>query len=102
MKKVDAEWNVYRTRFLVKAKQLTQPCSFVDFLGHEHHGREGDYLVEFTDGTQRIAPRKFFEDIYVVMGSCESSETKWSPPEKREVQVESPSRRLLSRRALVV
>ena len=102
MKKVDVEWNVYRTRFLVKARQLTQPCSFVDILGREHHGREGDYLVESTDGTRRIAPREIFEDIYVVMGPCESSETKWSPTEKREVGIESPSRRLLSRRALVV
>jgi hypothetical protein len=65
-----SEWNVYRTRFLIKAKQLTEPLVFVDFFGREHRGGVGDYLVESSDGTRRIAPREIFEDIYVVMDSA--------------------------------
>lgn len=62
------EWKTYRTRFLVKAKQLRSSLSFVDSLGRQHCGRKGDYLVESSDGVVSIAPRQIFEDIYVVMG----------------------------------
>jgi len=65
---VNSEWNVYRTRFLVKAKQLTQSISFIDALGREHKGEAGDYLVEWSDGSRRVAPRVIFEDVYVAMG----------------------------------
>jgi hypothetical protein len=60
-----AEWKTYRTRFLVKAKQLSCSLSFTDSLGRQHSGRKGDYLVESSDGILRIAPRQIFEDIYV-------------------------------------
>lgn len=63
-----AEWKTYRTRFLVKAKQLGASLSFVDALGRQHSGRKGDYLVESADGVISIAPRQIFEDIYVAMG----------------------------------
>ena len=62
-----AEWKTYRTRFLVKAKQLSSSLSFTDSLGRQHSGRKGDYLVESADGVLRIAPRQIFEDIYVAM-----------------------------------
>jgi hypothetical protein len=62
-----AEWKTYRTRFLVKAKQLSCSLSFTDSLGRQHSGRKGDYLVESSDGILRIAPRQIFEDIYVSM-----------------------------------
>jgi len=68
---MSSEWKIYRTRFLIRAKQLTEPLRFVDFLGREHHGRPGDYLVETSDGVQRIASREIFEDIYVAMGPAE-------------------------------
>lgn len=58
-------WITYRTRFLVKAKQLTGSFTFTDALGRQHSGRRGDYLVEFSDGVLRIASRQIFEDIYV-------------------------------------
>jgi|SRR5579863_5179241 len=58
-------WITYRTRFLVKAKQLTSSLTFTDVLGRLHSGRKGDYLVESSDGVLRIAPRQIFEDIYV-------------------------------------
>ena len=61
------DWNIYRTRFLVRAKQLTQPIAFTDPLGREHRGKAGDYLVESSEGLLRIAPREIFEDIYVVL-----------------------------------
>lgn len=59
------EWKTYRTRFLVKAKQLNSSLSFTDHLGRQHCGRKGDYLVESNDGVLSIAPRQIFEDIYV-------------------------------------
>ena len=58
-------WNTYRTRFLVRAKQLTEPLKFTDPLGREHRGRPGDYLVQSSEGLLRIAPREIFEDVYV-------------------------------------
>ena len=66
------EWKTYRTRFLVKAKQLNASLSFVDPLGRQHSGRKGDYLVESSDGVISIAPRQIFEDIYVPMLGLES------------------------------
>lgn len=59
------DWNVYRTRFLVRAKRLTQPTTFTDSLGREHSGRPGDYLVQSPEGLLRIAAREIFEDVYV-------------------------------------
>src|SRR5579863_3703509 len=64
-------WITYRTRFLVKAKQLTSSLTFTDVLGRLHSGRKGDYLVESADGVLRIAPRQIFEDIYVPLLSGE-------------------------------
>jgi hypothetical protein len=61
-------WQVYRTRFLIQARQLTEPLVFVDSLGREHRGKKGDYLVESCDGARSIAPRKIFEDVYVALG----------------------------------
>jgi hypothetical protein len=60
-----SSWNVYCTRFLVRARQLTEPISFTDPLGHEHVGRPGDYLVETSNGIRRVATKAFFEDTYV-------------------------------------
>ena len=62
-----SEWITYRTRFLVKAKQLSSTLSFVDSFGRPHSGRKGDYLVESTDGVVTITPRQIFEDVYVPM-----------------------------------
>jgi hypothetical protein len=85
------QWKTYRTRFLVKAKQLSSSLSFVDHLGRQHCGRKGDYLVESSDGVLSIAPRRIFEDIYVSMSRShepgiaesftENSLTKNSQPE---------------------
>src|ERR1700690_512054 len=65
--KATTPWITYRTRFLVKAKQLTTSLTFADVLGRQHSGRKGDYLVESSDGVISIAPRQIFEDIYVPM-----------------------------------
>ena len=56
------EWKTYRTRFLIKAKQLNSNLSFTDALGRQHCGRKGDYLVESFEGVLSIAPRQIFED----------------------------------------
>ena len=68
LKNTIAEWQVYRTRFLIKAKPLTQPMSFIDALGREHRGQPGDYLIESSDGSRSIQRRAIFEDIYVPLG----------------------------------
>jgi hypothetical protein len=73
-------WITYRTRFLVKAKQLTTSLTFADVLGRQHSGRKGDYLVESSDGVLRIAPRQIFEDIYVPLLSDEIPEQNETPP----------------------
>jgi hypothetical protein len=58
-------WTVYRTRFVVRARQLTEPLVFTDALGREQSGRPGDYLVETSEGLKRITAQALFEDIYV-------------------------------------
>ncbi|MBV9339533.1 MAG: hypothetical protein JO159_01420 [Acidobacteria bacterium] len=71
----DDDWNVYRTRFLVRAKRLTRALVFTDGLGREHHGKPGDYLVEYSEGFLRVAPREIFEDVYVVLEEISPSLT---------------------------
>jgi hypothetical protein len=66
---LDNQWTVYRTRFLVRARQLTEPLVFIDALGREQSGRPGDYLVETAGGIKRITSRAIFEDIYVPLES---------------------------------
>lgn len=67
MSESTSDWNTYRTRFLVRARQLTEPLAFTDPLGREQRGRPGDYLVQSSEGLLRIAPREIFEDVYVAM-----------------------------------
>jgi hypothetical protein len=62
-------WTVYRTRFLVRARQLTESLVFTDALGREQSGAPGDYLVESSDGITRIHSRAIFEDIYVPLAA---------------------------------
>jgi hypothetical protein len=61
----ESPWTVYRTRFLVRARQLTEPLVFTDALGREQSGSAGDYLVESSDGITRITAQAIFEDVYV-------------------------------------
>jgi len=80
-------WITYRTRFLVKAKQLTTSLTFIDLLGRHQSGRKGDYLVESSEGILSIAPRQIFEDIYVPLLAGETPaqdqipEQPWTPPQ---------------------
>lgn len=67
MKVMLSEWTTYRTRFLIRARQLDEALTFVDCIGREHSGQAGDYLILSSDGSRRIAPREIFEDIYVPM-----------------------------------
>ncbi len=60
------DWKTYRTRFVVRAKQLTEPFTFSDNDGRVHHGRTGDYVIESREGL-RISRREIFEDVYVAM-----------------------------------
>jgi hypothetical protein len=77
-------WNIYRTRFLVRAKQLTQPLAFTDPLGREHRGVPGDYLVQSSEGLLRIAPRAIFEDVYVPMENGSVSNQPPRTPSEHE------------------
>lgn len=88
------EWKTYRTRFLVKAKQLNSSLTFTDPLGRQHCGRKGDYLVESCDGVLSITPRRIFEDIYVPMGLAPNPPRQSN--EEREVASASDNLRLAS------
>lgn len=77
------EWKTYRTRFLVKAKQLSSSLTFVDHLGRQHCGRKGDYLVESFDGVLSIAPRQIFEDVYVSMSAADQYDLV--PPDENAI-----------------
>ena len=85
-------WKVYRSKFLVRAKQLTGPLAFVDTLGRDHHGQKGDYLMEWSSGVLRIVPREFFETAYVPLERAESSQfasavfDSEGPPAKKRSQ----------------
>src|SRR5690348_7079646 len=94
MCKVTAEWKIYRTRFLIRARQLTEPLLFVDAFGREHCGQAGDYLVETSDGVRRIAPRELFEDIYVPMGPAGEN---WPMLTRRNLPPPSSPLRLVPR-----
>ncbi len=74
----EIQWNVYRTRFLVRARQLTGPLVFTDALGREQSGQLGDYLVESSDGMRRITTQTLFEDIYVPL--AQNTQNKNSGP----------------------
>ena len=85
-------WITYRTRFLVKAQQLTTTLDFTDILGRQHSGREGDYLVESSDAILRVVPRQIFEDIYVpvLSGQDETSARPNTAPQYETLLLEQP------------
>jgi hypothetical protein len=88
------EWTTYRTRFLITAKQLDAPLTFVDAIGREHSGQRGDYLVQSSDGSRRIAPREIFEDIYVPMDPAGGSWNSLARPNiAPRTPAQSPARR---------
>jgi hypothetical protein len=91
--KAESEWQVYRTRFLIRARQLNGPLEFRDMLGREHRGQKGDYLVESSDGMLRIAPREIFEDVYVPMGAGDP----WSRSVTRDLSIPDLKRRTSAR-----
>lgn len=76
------DWKIYRTRYLVKAQRLTQVTVIRDQFGKFQSGDPGDYLVQCSDGTQRISPRHVFEDVYVEM-----SEGDHKRPPARRLQI---------------
>jgi len=80
----ESHWTVYRTRFLVRAHQLTEPLVFTDALGREQSGRPGDYLVESSDGIRRITTQAIFEDIYVPL----TSPSLRSPASRVQIEVQ--------------
>ncbi len=67
MKQSRTTWKIYRTKYLITAKRLTARCEVVDSLGRRTIGEVGDYLVAASDGSQRIARKEIFEDLYVEM-----------------------------------
>jgi hypothetical protein len=68
---LESQWTVYCTRFLVRARQLTEPLVFTDALGREQSGQPGDYLVETSAGIRRITTQALFEDIYVPLAATQ-------------------------------
>jgi hypothetical protein len=90
-------WITYRTRFLIKAKQLSTSLTFVDLLGRHQSGRKGDYLVESADGVLSIAPRQIFEDIYVPLQASQTPDQEETAQELT-TQEPSPAQRYESQR----
>jgi hypothetical protein len=80
---LESQWIVYRTRFLVRARQLTEPLIFTDAFGREQSGRPGDYLVESSDGMRRIATQTLFEDIYVPLAQAHGAPVVLARPVTR-------------------
>jgi hypothetical protein len=68
---LESQWTVYCTRFLVRARQLTESLVFTDALGREQSGQPGDYLVETSAGIKRITTQALFEDIYVPLAATQ-------------------------------
>jgi hypothetical protein len=50
--------------------------------------------VESSDGSQRIAPREIFEDVYVAMGFAVE---KWPLPTTRSLPISDLKRRTVAR-----
>jgi hypothetical protein len=77
--KNSSEWQIYRSRFLIRAKKLNGPLVFVDALGREQRGKKGDYLVESFSGLRRIWPRRLFENSHALMSATDfgSSALAW-------------------------
>jgi hypothetical protein len=75
----ESQWTVYRTRFLVRARKLSEALVFTDALGREQSGRPGDYLVESSDGIRRITTQAIFEDIYVPLTQTHRTQTRGAP-----------------------
>jgi hypothetical protein len=90
-------WITYRTRFLVKAQQLTTSLTFIDLLGRQHSGRKGDYLVESSDGVLSIAPRQIFEDIYVPLRADQTPAQDETSEQLGTPQYETATRDEISR-----
>jgi hypothetical protein len=84
-----APWQIYRTRFLIKAKPLTGPLAFIDTFGRQQRGGPGDYLIEASDGTRSIQRREIFEDIYVPMGQADGGRS----PSPKDVPMPGDKRR---------
>lgn len=93
-------WTVYRTRFVVRARQLTNPLVFTDALGREHSGQPGDYLVESSQGFRRITPRELFEDIYVPLEEPSLSPIPVKRTAERGRNLRSTKDSLIDRRVL--
>lgn len=95
---VESPWTVYRSRFVVRARQLTEPLFFTDVFGREQSGQPGDYLVESSEGIRRIHARHLFEDIYVPLHPSPSgtSHARGSPPDRAPgvLAPQSPPNRL--------
>ena len=91
---IESPWTVYRTRFLVRARQLTEPLVFTDALGREQSGQPGDYLVETSEGIKRITSRALFEDIYVPLtpGGAEAPTIRGRPVFRASAELENLGR----------
>ena len=85
-----SDWKVYRTRFLIRARQIAEPILVRDEIGRLQSGQPGDYLVECSDGSQRVSPRHVFEDVYVEMSGVEQRRSA-VPIRKIPVQPGNPA-----------
>jgi hypothetical protein len=92
--KLENTWTVYRSRFVVRARQLTDSLVFTDALGREHSGLPGDYLVESTEGLRCIRPQAQFENIYVPLQESSSPTSRAGFAQVRIPEVQALPARL--------
>jgi hypothetical protein len=57
-------WSMYRVKYVVQAMQLAERCCITLPESGPQIGESGDYLVRYSDGTQRIVQHHVFEGIY--------------------------------------
>ena len=92
--KLENTWTVYRSRFVVRARQLTDSLVFTDALGREHSGQPGDYLVESVEGLRCIRPQAQFENIYVPLQESSSPTSRAGFAQVRIPEVQTLPARL--------
>src|SRR5450631_486295 len=84
---LESQWTVYRTRFLVRARQLTEPLVFTDALGREQSGLPGDYLVESSGGINKD------NQPSALRGHLRATSTSaWSAQRPRPARIKSRTR----------
>jgi len=69
-------WSKYRVKYVVEAMQFTERCCITPSGSGPQIGESGDYLVRYSDGTQRVVQRNVFESIYTRLAGADPANRK--------------------------